>query len=166
MEAHLFRVILLRPLQLPLTVRICRCGLPLGSLDHHRAACARGGSEQATTNVLLRDFDLGFVGSEADGRRLEIVVDGLPIFSGAQLSTPRWCVCVRCGGMVGPPPRAVVEDGARVTRARRRKVATHFELVGRRARARLVVLGVEVGGRFFGGETVILDPGGSSQGQV
>ena len=32
-------------------------------------------------------------------------------------------------------------------RARRRKEATYPELVGRRARARLVVLGVEVGGR-------------------
>ena len=49
--------------------------------------------------------------------------------------TPLWCV--RCGGMV-----------ARVTRARRRKETTYPELVGRRARARLVVLGMEVGGRF------------------
>ena len=40
--------------------------------------------------------------------------------------------------------RAVVEDGGMVRRARRRKEATHPELVGRLARARLVVLGGEV----------------------
>ena len=96
-----------------------------------------------TTSVLLRDLDLGFVGSEADGRRLEIVVDGLPIFSGAQ-STPFWCV--RCEKK--KTTRAAVEDRVRVTRARRRKEATCPELVGKRARARLVVLGVEMGGRF------------------
>ena len=42
--------------------------------------------------------------------------------------------------------RAAVEDCAKVTRARRRKEATYPELVGRHA---LVLLGVEVGGRFF-----------------
>ena len=109
MEAHLFRVTLLRRLQLPLplTVRACRCGLSLDVLGHHRAACAHAGvlgkrgwalesvaaricreaGGRVTTNVLLRDLDLAFVGAaEADGRRLEIVVDGLPLFSGAQLA--------------------------------------------------------------------------------
>ena len=47
-----------------------------------------------------------------------------------------------------PTTRAAVEDGAKVTRARRRKETTYPELVGRHARARLVVMGVEVGGRF------------------
>ena len=67
-----------------------------------------------TTNVLLRDLDLGLVGAEADGRRLEIVVDGLPLFSGAQLAVDTTLVCaLRRDGR--PTTRAAVEDGARVT---------------------------------------------------
>ena len=41
----LFRTLLLRRLRLPLSMskRICRCGRPLDSRGHHRAACARAG---------------------------------------------------------------------------------------------------------------------------
>ena len=44
-DSHLFRVILLRRLHMPLppTVRSCRCGRLLDSFGHHRAACARAG---------------------------------------------------------------------------------------------------------------------------
>ena len=63
-----------------------------------------------TTNVLLRDLDLGFVGAEVDGRRLEIVVDGLPLFSSAQLVVDTTLVCaLRKDGR--PTTRAAVEDG-------------------------------------------------------
>ena len=43
-DSHLFRVILLRRLQMlfPPTVRSCRCGRLLDSFGHHIAACARG----------------------------------------------------------------------------------------------------------------------------
>ena len=78
MEAQLFRVTLLVHQPVPLTVRTCRCGFPLDSLGHHRAACARAGvlrkrgwalesvagricregGGRVTTNVLLRDLDL------------------------------------------------------------------------------------------------------------
>ena len=42
---QLFRVTLLRRLRFPLhlTVRSCRCGLPLDEFGHHRAACAQAG---------------------------------------------------------------------------------------------------------------------------
>ena len=45
LEAQLFRVTLLRRLQLllPFTERSCRCGLPFDSVGHNRAACARAG---------------------------------------------------------------------------------------------------------------------------
>ena len=45
LEAQLFRVVFLRRLRLPLllTVRTCRCGLPLDPCGHHRAACAHAG---------------------------------------------------------------------------------------------------------------------------
>ena len=91
---QLFRVILLRRLHLPLplTVRNCRCGLPLDSRGHHRAACARSGvlggrgwavenaaaricreaGGRVTTNVMIWGLDL--VGPHVDdGRRLEVV---------------------------------------------------------------------------------------------
>ena len=98
--------------------------------------------------MLLRDLDLVLPAVAAgDGRRLEVVVDGPPLFGGAQLAVDTTLVCaLRTDGQ--PTTRAAVEDGARVTRARRRKEATYPELVGRHARARLVVLGVEVGERF------------------
>ena len=74
---QLFRVTLLRRLRLP--VRSCRCGLPLDEFGHHRAACAQAGvfskrgwalenvvaricrevGGRVTTNVFMRDLDLG-----------------------------------------------------------------------------------------------------------
>ena len=55
---QLFRVVLLRRLHLPLTVRNCRCGRPLDSRGHHRAACARvgilGGRGWAVENAAAR----------------------------------------------------------------------------------------------------------------
>ena len=44
-DPHLFRTLLLRRLRLPLSMSksICRCGRPLDSRGHHRAACARAG---------------------------------------------------------------------------------------------------------------------------
>ena len=102
-----FRILLLRRLQLPLplTVRSCRCGRPLDIYGHHRAACARAGvlgrrgfalesvvaricreaGGRASTNVFVRDLDL-HLPNAADGRRLEVAVDGLPLFGGAQLT--------------------------------------------------------------------------------
>ena len=98
---QLFRVTLLRRLRLPLhlTVRSCRCGPPLHEFGHHRAACAqaagvlsrrgwtlenvvaricREAGGRVSTNVFMRDLD---------GRRLEVVVDGLQL-----RLTPHWCV--------------------------------------------------------------------------
>ena len=78
---------------------------PLDIYGHHRAACARAGvlgrrgfalesvvaricreaGGRVSTNVLLRDLDL-HAPIAADGRRLEVAVDGLPLFGGAQLA--------------------------------------------------------------------------------
>ena len=101
-DAQVFRVLLTRRLQmlLPLTARNCRCGHFLDVFGHHGAACARAGvlsnrgfalesaricreaGGRVTTNVLERDLD--FEGPrQADARRLEVAVDGLPLFGGA-----------------------------------------------------------------------------------
>ena len=99
-DPHLFRVVLLRRLRLPLTlsVRQCRCGRFLDSFGHHRAACARAGvlgrrgfavksastrvcregGARVATNVLLRDLDLA-VPVARSGRRLEIIARWPPL---------------------------------------------------------------------------------------
>ena len=142
---HLFRTILLRRLRLPLPFSrcMCRCGRPIDSFGHHRASCTRTGAlgrrgfalesaaarvcreagARVTTNVLVRDLDLPLP-EAADNRRLEVVADGLPHRGAADT------------------------DGVVLQRARRRKERRYPELVGRGSRARLVVLAVEVGGRW------------------
>ena len=167
-NSHLFRVLLLRRLQLPLplTARTCRCGRPLDSFGHHRTACARAGvlarrgthwrasparicreaGGRVSTNVFVRDLDLMEPGV-ADGRRLEVVVNGLPLFGGSQIAVDTTLVsALHCDGT--PLRRAAVEDGVALTVVALRKSRTYPELVGPRARARLVVMGVEVGGRW------------------
>ena len=63
------RVLVQRRLRLPLPLsqRICGCGLSIDPFGHHR------------------NMDLG-VPRVGDNRRLEVVVDGLPFFGGAQLA--------------------------------------------------------------------------------
>ena len=160
----LFRVLLQRRLALPLPLsnRTCRCGRPLDAFGHHRAACTRRGVlgrrgfalESAAervcreaTNQFVRDLDLG-VPNANDNRRLEVVADGLPLFGGVQLAVDRTLVsAVRGDGE--PVPGAADRDGVALRRARRCKEITYPELIRAGARARLVVLGLEVGGRWF-----------------
>ena len=76
-----------------------------------------------------------------------MAVDGLPLFGGAQLAIDATIVSALRGD--GSARRgASVEDGVALTAARRRKEHRCPELVGPRSRARLVVVGVEVQGRW------------------
>ena len=165
---HLFRVVLLRRLRLPLPLsqHACRCGRPIDPFGHHRAACARTGAlgrrgfalesaaarvcreagGRVTTNVMVRDLDLP-VPDATDSRRLEVVVDGLPLFGGSQLAVDTTLVCALHGDGT-PHAGAADTDGVVLSRARRRKERTYPELVGPGCRSRLVVLAVEVGGRW------------------
>ena len=163
-----FRVLLLRRLWLPLPLssRSCRCGRPLDSSGHHRAACAVAGvlgsrgfalesaaarvcreaGGRVSTNVRVQDMDLA-APNPLDNRRIEVVVDGLPLFHGAQLAVDTTLVSpLRRDGT--PHPRCANVDGAALDTARRRKETTYPELHGRNGRTRLVVLGAEVGGRW------------------
>ena len=113
-------MLLLRPFWLFLVVRLCQCGQPLDSCGLHRAACAQAGvlgrrgwaldsvvarvcreaGGRVTTNVMLRDFNMALP-DVADGRRLEVVVDELPLFGGVQLAIDTTLVCetlTSCGG--------------------------------------------------------------------
>ena len=57
--------------------------------------CGRENAAESPPNVLLRKLDFGLAG-EADGRRLEVVADGLPL---NWQSTPQWSVlCTVTGG--------------------------------------------------------------------
>ena len=73
-DPHLFRTLLLRRLRLPLPLskRTCRCGRPLDSRGHHRAACARAGEARLRCRECCRQ-DLQRRGSkngdEHDGPR-------------------------------------------------------------------------------------------------
>ena len=112
--------------------------------------CREAGG-RATSNVLSRDLDLPVPAT--DGRRLEVVVDGLPLSGGCQLAVDTTLVCaLHCDG--SPQNGAVDADGVVLQAARRRKERTYPELVGPRSRARLVVLAVEVGSRWPGDQVV------------
>ena len=149
-EPQLFRVLLLRRLRisLPFSRRYCRCGRSLDAFGHHRAACSRAGvlgrrgfalesaaaricreaGGRVTTNVFVRDLDVA-VPNALDGRRLEVVADGLPLFAGAQLAVDTTLVSpLHADG--SPHPHAADSDGAVLAIARRRKERTYPRACG------------------------------------
>ena len=117
-------------LPLPLSHRTCRCGRQLDVFGHHRAACPEAGvlgkrafplecaaaqvcreaGVRVSSNMFVREMDLATYNA-LDGRRLEIVADGLTLWRGAQLAIDTT--------MVSPlrrdetaRPRAANHDGA------------------------------------------------------
>ena len=152
----------LRRLRLPLPIsdRACRCRRRLDPLCDHRAACARAGllwsrgcpleraaarvcreaGARVTVNSRLADMNL------LDDRRLEVVANGLPLWNGAQVAVDTTLVSPLSSS--GKPRRhAGRVDGAALREARRRKERTYPELL-RSQRCCLVVLAIEVGGRW------------------
>ena len=96
-------------------------------------------------NVFLRDLNLQAV-SLADGRRLEVIANGLPLFHGEQLAVDTSLVSpIKRDGTARPDAHRT--DGIALQAARARKEATYPELLGG-GRCRLVVLALEVGGRW------------------
>ena len=98
------------------------------------------------TNVLVRDLDLGVL-NHLDGRRIEVIADGLPLFGGVQLAVDTTLVSVLRGD--GMPRRGANQHaGVALREARARRERTHPELAREGGRARLVVLAGEVGDRW------------------
>ena len=130
-------------LALHLSTRTCRCGHQLDMFGHHRAACAVAG-------VLGRrghPLECAAAQDAVDGRRLEVVADGLSLWHGAQPAIDTTLVSpLHSDGSARR--RAADNDGAALEVARRRKERTYPELAGEGGRARLVVLAAEVGGRW------------------
>ena len=84
--------------------------------------------------------------SSRDGREIEVGANGLPLWHGAQLAVDATLVSpVQRNGR--PQPQAASEDGRQLGVARRRKERKYHELLASR-RCRLVVLALEVGGRW------------------
>ena len=164
---HLFRVLLLQRLQLPLpiTEKTCSgCREPLDILGRHRAACPTTGllKKRATPtesvmaricreagarvkfNAFLRDMHVGV--PVEDERRIEVLAQDLPCFNGAQLA-----IDVTLRSVLGrtgeAQPQAADVDGAVLLQARRDKERTYPELLHSR-RCRLVVVAIETGGRW------------------
>ena len=161
------RVLLLRRLHLPvpLSPSRCRCGRDLDEHGNHRAACStcgvlrkrgkplekaavrvcREAGARVAENVMLRDMNLSGISSR-DARQIEVVANGLPLWGGAQLAVDTTLVSpVRRNGT--PQAHAASVDGVQLQTARHRKEAKYRELLQSR-RCRLVVLAIEVGGRW------------------
>ena len=115
------------------------------SLSDAAARVCREAGARVSTNLFVRDLDLPV--ARHDGRRLEVVADGLPLFNGAQLAIdPTLVSPVRADGL--PRRQCAYVDGAALAQARRVKQRTYPELSGNHGRARLVVLAAEIGGRW------------------
>ena len=162
-----FRVILLRRLRLALPVapRACACRGRLDPLGDHRAACANAGvlasralpleravarvcqeaGARVARNVRLADMNIDVPVS--DDRRIEVVANGLPLWHGSQQAIDATIVSPVTRAGEAQPGADARPGQALVGAARRKRRQTYPELV-RARRCRLVVVGVEVGGRF------------------
>ena len=112
-------------------------------MENVAARISREAGGRVTTNARVHDLDLNEPHA-GDGRRLDVVVDGLPLYGGAQLVVDTTFVSTLHGDG-SARSRAADEDGVAFVAPLRAK-ETYLELVGPRARARLVVLGVETAG--------------------
>ena len=160
------RALLLRRLRLPLDLdeRRCRCGKTLDWLGDHRAACGTGGVLQTRavplermwarvgreagarvrTHTYLNDLNVLRV-KPTDGRRLEVVLRGLPANLVGQVAVDATLVSplTRKGAA---RPRAHWQDGAALKDARKKKVTTFSELLKTR-RCTLAIAEMNVGER-------------------
>ena len=164
---HLFRVLLLERLRLPLPITEATCGgcgAPLDPRGIHRAACTRSGrvrkraapvermlarvfreaGARVRFNAFLRDMNVGVAASDA--RRIEVLAQDLPCFGGSQLAVD---VTLRSAlGCSGEPQQGAADiDGAILLQARRDKETTYPEVVASN-RCRLIVVALEIGGRW------------------
>ena len=116
------------------------------ALESVAARVCREGGASVRANVFVRDMHLA-EHNRLDSGRLEVVAVGLPLVGGVQLAIGTT--------MVSPFHRdgrsrrsTAQQNGKALEEARRRKERTYPELAGEGGRARLVVLGAEVGGRW------------------
>ena len=145
LEPASYRVMLLRRLhlQLPLAPAFCPCRRRLDALGGHRASCPRSGLlrsravplERAAARVCRE------AGATVAKRRIEVIANGLPLWSGAQLAVDTTLVsALDSAGQARRHQRSTA--GAALRIARKAKERTYPELL--RAGS---LLGIELGGR-------------------
>ena len=169
LPSDLFRIVLLRRLRMPLpaAARACRCGRPADALGDHVTACPTSGVlrtravplERAVARVCreaggrvamhVRVAEMNVDVPVSDARCIEILASALPVWHGAQVAIDTTLVSP-IGRDGQPRGRSAREAGGVLEQAARRKRETTYpELLAAR-RCRLVVFGVEVGGRWNG----------------
>ena len=174
LPADFFQVLLRRRLRLPLpsTWERCRCGRRTDELGDHRAACSTSGLLARRAGPLEKAWARVFREAQAhvrwkpllgevllledptDGRQLDFVASGLPLHAGIPLCCDSTTVApLHQDG--SPWPRAAVEDGVSLRRARADKETKYWELLGSNE-AHLVVLACEVGGRWSAEATAMV----------
>ena len=162
-----FRTLLQRRFRLPLDLVAHRCNgqscrRHLDIFGDHRASCGRSGrlkkrsgpvekmwarvcreaGARVQENVFLRDMNLFGINS-TDGRRLEVVVNGTPLYHGRQIAIDATIVSpLRADGS----PHSTT-PGAALRAAYRRKLRAYPEL-RQSERCHLLVAAVETGGRW------------------
>ncbi len=152
---------------LPARVRFCNgaaCRKRLDALGDHRAACSRScrlkrrsrpferiwarvlreAGARAVDNFFLRDTSVSVPAS--DGRRIEILATGLPVYRGVPMAIDASMVSALHAGET-PWSKAASEDGVAIRRAETDKATAYPELV-RSPLLRLVTVACEVGGRW------------------
>ena len=113
-------------------------------MERTAARICREAGGTVSTNVLVRDLNTHT--TRHDDRRIEVIANGLPLWNGSQLAVDTTLVSPLTSA--GQPRRHQGRTAAAALHiARRAKARTYPELTGA-GRARLVVLGVEVGGRW------------------
>ena len=94
--------------------------------------------------MLVRGLNLQ--AARQDERRIEVIANGLPLWGGSQLAVDTTLVSPLTSAGA-PRRRSGATAGAALAEARRSKERSYPEF-GRASRCRLVVLGIEVGGRW------------------
>ena len=144
-EAEQFRVLLLRRLRLPLPPRRPWLTTEQRAADQGFWAGEESGA-RVSTNVMPRYWDIS-PPQNSDGRRLEVVAEGLTMLGRCQLALDATLVLPHHGD--GTHRRgADIKDGAALSEARKDKVKTFPELCRGNGKAFLVVIVGEVGGRW------------------
>ena len=114
-------------------------------LERAAARMCRAAGARVTTNTLLTDLNIDHIHRQ-DDRRIEVIANGLPISGGAQLAVDTTIFSpLTTDGQ--PRRRAGQYAGTALTETRRRKERTYPEFM-RSRRCRLVVLGIETGGKW------------------
>ena len=117
------------------------------AVENAVAQICREGGARVSTNIFLRDVDLDLEHVSTDGRRLEVVAEGLSLFGCSQLALDATLVSA-LHGLGIHRKNADKADGIALREARRHKERSYPELQGRNGRVRMVVIAGEVGGRW------------------